>query len=107
MNVTTAQAFHGLKELYPDLWAATAPICRPEAAPNKNFVSEVSAIARCTAATCAMGMHYALRVTMVRARLEAAEQDNQPHQPAAALTQREWCLQERLPCAIGMTLIYC
>jgi hypothetical protein len=42
LNVTTAQAFHGLKELYPDLWAATAPICRPQAAPNKNFVSEVS-----------------------------------------------------------------
>jgi hypothetical protein len=41
LNVTTAQAFHGLKELYPDLWAATAPICRPQAAPNKNFVSEV------------------------------------------------------------------
>ncbi|KAF6258841.1 hypothetical protein COO60DRAFT_1074463 [Scenedesmus sp. NREL 46B-D3] len=40
VNVTTAQAFHGLKELYPDLWAATAPICRPAAAPNKNFVSE-------------------------------------------------------------------
>jgi hypothetical protein len=41
LNVTTAQAYHGLKELYPDLWAATAPICRPQAAPNKNFVSEV------------------------------------------------------------------
>eukprot|EP00879_Flechtneria_rotunda_P001687 GHRR01001847.1.p1 GENE.GHRR01001847.1~~GHRR01001847.1.p1 ORF type:complete len:491 (+),score=205.40 GHRR01001847.1:25-1473(+) len=40
VNITTAQAFHGLKELYPDLWADTTPICRPEPAPNKNFISE-------------------------------------------------------------------
>lgn len=40
MNVTTTQAFHGLKELYPDLWRATVPICRPDAAPNRNFISE-------------------------------------------------------------------
>lgn len=25
---------------YPDLWANTLPICRPDAAPNKNFVSD-------------------------------------------------------------------
>lgn len=28
LNVTTAQAMHGLKDLYPDLWANTVPICR-------------------------------------------------------------------------------
>jgi hypothetical protein len=31
---------HGLKDLYPDLWANTVPICRPDPAPNKNFISE-------------------------------------------------------------------
>jgi hypothetical protein len=31
---------HGLKDLYPDLWASTVPICRPDPAPNKNFISE-------------------------------------------------------------------
>ncbi|GBF90561.1 hypothetical protein Rsub_03133 [Raphidocelis subcapitata] len=39
-NLTTSMASHGLKDLYPDLWANTLPICRPEAAPNKNFVSD-------------------------------------------------------------------
>jgi hypothetical protein len=38
--VTTSQAVHGLKDLYPELWRATAPICRPDPAPNKNFISE-------------------------------------------------------------------
>lgn len=28
VNITTTQAGHGLKELYPDLWASTVPICR-------------------------------------------------------------------------------
>ena len=40
LAVTTTMAAHGLKELYPDLWHSTLPICRPEAAPNKNFISE-------------------------------------------------------------------
>jgi hypothetical protein len=40
VNITTSQAMHGLKDLYPDLWASTVPICRPDPAPNKNFISE-------------------------------------------------------------------
>jgi len=40
INITSAQAFHGLRELYPDLWAATTPICRPQPAPNKTYISE-------------------------------------------------------------------
>lgn len=40
VNITTSQAMHGLKDLYPDLWANTVPICRPDPAPNKNFISE-------------------------------------------------------------------
>jgi hypothetical protein len=41
LDVTTAAAAFGLRDLYPDLWANTLPICRPEAAPNKNnFVSD-------------------------------------------------------------------
>lgn len=28
VNITTSQAMHGLKDLYPDLWASTVPICR-------------------------------------------------------------------------------
>ena len=40
VNITTSQAMHGLKDLYPDLWATTVPICRPDPAPNKNFISE-------------------------------------------------------------------
>jgi hypothetical protein len=38
--VSTSKAMHGLADLYPDLWAATVPICCPTAAPNKNFISE-------------------------------------------------------------------
>lgn len=40
VNITTSQAMHGLKDLYPDMWASTVPICRPDPAPNKNFISE-------------------------------------------------------------------
>jgi hypothetical protein len=40
LDITTAMAAFGLKDLYPDLWANTLPICRPEAAPNRNFRSE-------------------------------------------------------------------
>lgn len=39
VNITTSQAMHGLKDLYPDLWASTVPICRPDPAPNNNFIS--------------------------------------------------------------------
>jgi hypothetical protein len=39
-NLTTSMAAHGLKDLYPDLWDNTLPICRPEATPNKNFISD-------------------------------------------------------------------
>lgn len=28
VNITTSQAMHGLKDLSPDLWEATVPICR-------------------------------------------------------------------------------
>lgn len=40
IDITTSVASYGLKDLYPDMWANTLPICRPEAAPNKNFVSD-------------------------------------------------------------------
>jgi hypothetical protein len=40
LDITSSAASYGLKDLYPDLWANTLPICRPEAAPNKNFVSD-------------------------------------------------------------------
>lgn len=40
LSVSTTKASYGLKDLYPDLWTRTVPICRPDPAPNKNFVSE-------------------------------------------------------------------
>lgn len=42
LNLTTSHAEHGLKDLYPDLYAATLPAARPRQAPggSRNFRSE-------------------------------------------------------------------